>query len=74
MAEGIAPRRLFSGAGHDAMALREITDIAMLFVRCAGGISHNPAEAITAGDAGTAARVLLRFLRAFDPAGRAAAG
>ena len=22
----------------------------MLFVRCAGGISHNPAEAVTEGD------------------------
>ena len=69
-AEGIAPRRLFSGAGHDAMALRRIADIAMLFVRCTDGVSHNPAEAITAEDAGTAARVLLRFLRAFDPAKR----
>ena len=48
VAEGIAPRRLFSGAGHDAMALRQIADIGMLFVRCTGGISHNPAEAITA--------------------------
>ena len=72
-AEGIAPRRLFSGAGHDAMALRQITDIAMLFVRCTAGISHNPAEAITAEDAGIAARVLLRFLRAFDPALRGTA-
>lgn len=68
VAEGIAPRRLFSGAGHDAMALHRIADIAMLFVRCTDGISHNPAEAITAEDAGTAARVLLRFIRAFDPA------
>ena len=74
VAEGIAPRRLFSGAGHDAMALRKITDIAMLFVRCTGGISHNPAEAITAEDAGTAARVLLRFIRAFDPARAPARG
>ena len=24
-----------------------IADIAMLFVRCKGGISHNPAESIT---------------------------
>ncbi len=68
VAEGITPRRLFSGAGHDAMALRQIADIAMLFVRCTAGISHNPAEAITAEDAGIAARVLLRFLKAFEPA------
>ena len=66
--EGITPRLLPSGAGHDAMALEAITDIGMLFVRCEGGISHNPAEAITAADAGTAARALLRFIRAFQPA------
>jgi len=36
----------------------------MLFVRCGnGGISHNPLETMTAGDADIAARVLLDFLR-----------
>jgi allantoate deiminase len=39
----------------------------MIFVRCAGGISHNPAEAITAEDAEIAARVLLRFITDFEP-------
>jgi allantoate deiminase len=67
--EGITPRRLQSGAGHDGMAMDAITDIGMLFVRCQGGISHNPDEAITAADAGTAARALLRFIRAFQPPG-----
>jgi allantoate deiminase len=51
------------------MAMDAITDIGMLFVRCQGGISHNPDEAITAADAGTAARALLRFIRAFQPPG-----
>lgn len=64
-AEGYSPRLLPSGAGHDGMALEPITDIGMLFVRCKGGISHNPAESITAEDAGIAARTLLRFIRAF---------
>ncbi len=64
-AEGVAVRRLPSGAGHDGMALRAVADIAMLFVRCAKGISHNPAEAITAADAATGARVLMRFIEAF---------
>ncbi len=73
LAQDLPVRRLFSGAGHDAMAMRHLTDIAMLFVRCTAGISHNPAEAITAEDAGIAARVLLRFLRAFDPAQRGGA-
>jgi allantoate deiminase len=66
-AEGHPVHRLVSGAGHDAMAMAELTDIAMLFVRCKGGISHNPAESITAEDAGIAARVLLRFLADIAP-------
>jgi allantoate deiminase len=49
------------------MAMQPIADIAMLFVRCARGISHNPAEAISAADAATGARVLLRFVEQFRP-------
>jgi allantoate deiminase len=49
------------------MAIRAIADIAMLFVRCEKGVSHNPAEAITAADAETGARVLLRFIEDFRP-------
>lgn len=66
-AEGIAVRRLPSGAGHDGMAMREIADVAMLFVRCLGGVSHNPAESITIEDAGAGARVLSRFIEDFQP-------
>ena len=66
-AEGFEVRRLPSGAGHDAMAMAHLTDIGMLFVRCKDGISHHPAESMTAADAGRAARVLLRFLERFDP-------
>ena len=39
-----------SGAGHDAIAMAEKWPVAMLFVRCKGGISHNPAESITSED------------------------
>jgi allantoate deiminase len=66
-AEGLRVRRLPSGAGHDGMAIGAIADIAMLFVRCGKGISHNPAEAITAVDAEAGARVLLRFIENFRP-------
>ncbi|MGZ5198999.1 MAG: allantoate amidohydrolase [Telluria sp.] len=53
-----------SGAGHDAMQMAAITDVAMLFTRCGnGGISHNPLETMTADDAEIAAQVLLDFLR-----------
>jgi allantoate deiminase len=66
-AEGYAPFRLPSGAGHDGMAMIALTDIGMIFLRCDGGVSHNPAEAITVADADIGARVLLRFIRDFQP-------
>ncbi|MGH7076123.1 MAG: allantoate amidohydrolase [Stellaceae bacterium] len=65
---GIAPRRLASGAGHDAMAMAALAPIGMIFVRCKGGISHNPLESITAGDAEIGARVLDRVIRDFRAA------
>lgn len=60
---GIEPFRLPSGAGHDAMSLAGLTDVAMLFVRCASGISHNPAERITEGDAQVALSVMLDLVQ-----------
>ena len=61
---GVRPRRLASGAGHDAMILAQVTDVGMLFVRCgAGGVSHNPAETVSAEDAGVAVEALLHFVR-----------
>jgi allantoate deiminase len=47
-----------SGAGHDAMAIANICPVAMLFMRCDKGISHNPAEAINAPDVAVALEVL----------------
>ncbi|GEA86068.1 allantoate amidohydrolase [Cellulomonas cellasea] len=41
---------LFSVAGHDTMAVAAVTDVAMLFVRCAGGISHHADESVTRAD------------------------
>lgn len=41
-----APLGLWSRAGHDAMAMAAVTDVAMLFVRCHDGISHHPAESV----------------------------
>ena len=54
--------RVASGAGHDAVAMAHLCPAAMLFVRCKGGISHNPAESITLEDADIAAQVLLRTI------------
>lgn len=55
-------RRLPSGAGHDAMVMADLCPVAMLFIRCEGGISHNPAEAVTEADCALAAQAMLHFI------------
>ena len=64
-AEGFRVFELPSGAGHDGMAMIDIADIAMLFVRCRGGISHHPDEHVDVADADAGARVLLRLIENF---------
>ena len=59
---GLEVLRLPSGAGHDGAALSAMCPVAMLFVRCKGGISHNPAESIKAADAGVGIAVLAEFV------------
>jgi allantoate deiminase len=54
--------RLTSGAGHDAAVMAALTPVAMLFVRCARGISHNPAESVALADVAAAIEVVGRFL------------
>ena len=62
----IPVRYLPSGAGHDAMAMASITDVAMLFVRCGnGGISHHPDEIMTAEDAAIASQAFSYFVEHF---------
>jgi allantoate deiminase len=55
------------------MAVAALCPIAMLFVRCGGGISHNPNETVTAEDVDAAARVFLDFLES-GAAGKAPEG
>ena len=64
-AEGYPVFELPSGAGHDGMAMVDVADVAMLFVRCRGGISHHPDEHVEVGDADAGARVLLRLIENF---------
>jgi allantoate deiminase len=54
---------MVSGAGHDAMMVASVAPTAMLFVRCAGGVSHNPAEAVSAGDCDAAVAALVAFVQ-----------
>lgn len=60
---GFPATRLASGAGHDGVAFSTEMPFAMLFVRCEGGISHNPAESVKTDDVAVAIGVLDRFLR-----------
>jgi len=64
---GVTPFYLPSGAGHDAMAVAALCPVGMLFIRCAGGVSHTPAESISAEDAEMGVRILVSFLQNFVP-------
>jgi allantoate deiminase len=68
-AEGYDVFELPSGAGHDGMAMIDIADVGMIFVRCRGGISHHPDEHVELADADAGARVLLRLIENFRPRG-----
>lgn len=71
-ATGQPPFRLVSGAGHDAMIMAALCPTAMLFLRCRGGISHNPAEHVEPADAEAALAAMLGFIErlgaTLDPA------
>ncbi len=61
-AAGHEPVALPSGAGHDGVALSAMTEIAMLFVRCKGGVSHSPLESVDEADVAVSIDVMQRFL------------
>jgi allantoate deiminase len=64
-AEGVSVtsvHRLPTGAGHDAAELASVAPVAMLFMRCKDGISHNPAESVAKEDVGVVLDVLERFV------------
>ena len=62
-AAGHPVRSLVSGAGHDAVVLSRLCPAAMLFVRCAGGVSHDPRESVDEADVTVALDVVERFVR-----------
>ena len=55
--------RLVSGAGHDAVMLSHVAPVAMLFVRCAGGLSHHPGESVAEADVAAALDALEALCR-----------
>ena len=53
---------LASGAGHDAVIVSSLAPVAMLFVRCRGGISHHPDEYVAPRDIEAALGIVVDFL------------
>jgi N-carbamoyl-L-amino-acid hydrolase len=53
---------ILSCAGHDARYMHLLCPSGMIFIPCAGGISHNEAESVTAHDMVAGARVLVETL------------
>jgi beta-ureidopropionase / N-carbamoyl-L-amino-acid hydrolase len=61
---GYAHRDIVSGAGHDAGYISKVAPTAMIFVPCAGGISHNESESAAPEDLAAGCNVLLRAVLA----------
>ena len=53
---------LMSGAGHDGQAMAHLCPIGMIFVRCRGGVSHNPAEYAAPTDIGLGIEALVEAI------------
>jgi N-carbamoyl-L-amino-acid hydrolase len=62
--EGHSHMDMVSGAAHDAIAIARIAPTAMIFVPCAGGISHNETESATPDDLAAGCQVLMRSMLA----------
>ena len=59
---GYAAMDLVSGAGHDSCNVAAVVPTAMIFVPCAGGLSHNEAENALPSDVESGANVLLHAM------------
>jgi N-carbamoyl-L-amino-acid hydrolase len=57
---GLRRLRMVSGAGHDSLHTARIAPTTMIFVPCAGGLSHNELESATPSDLAAGADVLLQ--------------
>ncbi len=68
---GCDPLPLPSGATHDASAMADLCGVAMLFVRCRGGVSHRPDEYASAADMGVAVEVMARMIEGLAAEGPA---
>ena len=53
---------MVSGAGHDSVNVAAVAPTSMIFVPCAGGLSHNEAESASPADLETGANVLMHAM------------
>jgi beta-ureidopropionase / N-carbamoyl-L-amino-acid hydrolase len=63
---GFTSRDMISGAGHDAAYIARVAPTTMIFVPCAGGISHNEAESTSFDECAAGAQVLLNAVLEYD--------
>jgi len=63
---GFTSRDMISGAGHDAAYIARVAPTTMIFVPCAGGISHNEAESTSFDECAAGAQVLLNAVLELD--------
>jgi beta-ureidopropionase / N-carbamoyl-L-amino-acid hydrolase len=63
---GFPTRDMISGAGHDSVYVSRVAPTTMIFVPCAGGISHNEAESTSFDECAAGAQVLLNAVLEFD--------
>ncbi|WP_322098899.1 M20 family metallo-hydrolase [Microvirga roseola] len=63
---GYRTREMVSGAGHDAAYVARVAPTAMIFVPCAGGLSHNEEEDASFDDCKAGAQVLLQAVLSYD--------
>jgi beta-ureidopropionase / N-carbamoyl-L-amino-acid hydrolase len=59
---GCDAMEMVSGAGHDSVNVAAVAPTAMIFVPCAGGLSHNEAESATPADLESGANVLMHAM------------
>jgi N-carbamoyl-L-amino-acid hydrolase len=59
---GYPTMEMVSGAGHDACNLSSVVPTSMIFIPCAGGLSHNEKEAAESAHIGAGATVLMHAM------------
>ena len=63
---GLKSRDMISGAGHDAAYIARVAPTTMIFVPCAGGISHNETKSTSFDECAAGAQVLLNAVLEYD--------